>query len=77
MFPSHDQEGDVIAILDGKFAPPKNRVSVEWNNNSSGFDPFIDHAQFITSPVSGEGNRPENCEVIGNIYENPDLLEWK
>lgn len=54
-------EGDIIKAIDGSMA---NEIIV-WNN--AGFINFQE--------CSGQSFSPENCEVIGNIYENKDLLK--
>lgn len=65
-------EGDILRLIDSEFEEGNNYVTVEWNDKMTGFDPFIDYAMFSSSPVSGIGDDPKNCEVIGNIFENPD-----
>lgn len=67
-------EGDVLRLIDSEFEEGNNYVTVEWNNEVAGFDPFIDYVQFSISPVSGVGDDPKNCEVIGNVFENPELI---
>lgn len=52
-------EGDVVVM-------GKRRDEVKYGD--SGFSPFA-FAEF-----GDEGYYANECEVIGNIYENPDLL---
>lgn len=42
--------------------------SVEWDNKSGSFLPF-GYTEWHTFP--------HECEVVGNVYENPELLEPK
>jgi len=62
-------EGDVV-----KMGWPYEGVlsEINWNEKNSGFEPF-------TAPrLDGhewENMNGEDVEVIGNIYENPELLE--
>jgi len=45
---------------------------VEWKDKSCGFEPFSD-SEKNCGHCSG-GKDPVEIEVIGNIYENPELL---
>ena len=60
-------EGDIIKLI-GTYKDSKGkelgRYMVEWNNYYTGFYPLID------DPLEGGGTE---YEVIGNIYENPEL----
>lgn len=47
-----------------------------WNNDSFCYDLYrISGALYGTSMLAG--CKSEDCEVIGNIHENPELLEEK
>jgi len=59
-------EGDVVRCKN--YIP--SVCTVDWLDGSVGFAPFTD-PEFDWDANSVP--RPENCEVIGNIYENPDL----
>jgi len=62
-------EGDVVKFA-GSWPFPKIDQVVWWDG-SAGFSPFIDAEE---SDDTCSCPKPEECEVIGNIYENPELL---
>jgi len=48
---------------------------VEWKESSCGFEPFSDSDD--NCGHCGGGLSPKSFEVIGSIYENPELLAQK
>lgn len=62
-------EGDVLSPYE--YSPIKNPTIVQYDDDLAGFYPFIPNvADGIDYSVNN--NR---IEIIGNIYENPELLE--
>lgn len=63
-------EGDIIKYKYEKSL--RGDISkVEWQNEYAGFSPFVDY----DSDNQWSYINLESIEVIGNIYENPKLLE--
>ena len=60
-------EGDIL-----KQDKEDKHMVVGWNNHFSSF--CIDREGWMYSHYFGEALNPINIEVIGNIYDNPNLL---
>lgn len=66
-------EGDILRCEDGEFSWVGK---VQWNNNEAQFEVYC-YGVDGTNETLRFGNDVENemIEVIGNIYENPELLK--
>lgn len=60
-------EGDIVKMPDWAIGPKNEKV--RFSKLSCGFEPFVNGCFECMSPDS------EEVEVIGNVHENPELLE--
>ena len=62
-------EGDIIRLYNGAVGV------VLWSDNDQAYLIFQDPVKMVILDDFGNYGRPEYYEVIGNIYDNPELLE--
>ncbi len=66
-------EGDILSgHLDDLFPEHETRLVVEWDNERAGF--CGRNLGFNGYKDDFEGGFEKNFEVIGNIYDNPELV---
>ena len=69
-------EGDILVIADGN--PPEysnSIVTVEWMNNGWGYRDINDEKIESIYGLIGDANKDDCAEIIGNIFQNPELLK--
>lgn len=59
--------GDILKTVTGKL------MVVDWSENFASF--VLNRSGWAFSHWFGESCNPEDCEVVGNKYQNPDLLQ--
>lgn len=79
-------EGDIVSILDKTSRQNPYVGEVKWNELVTGFEAYtkeLHHALFLHGPNATDNlikelkqfmRNPRTIEVVGNIYENPELL---
>lgn len=68
-------EGDIVRIngwwdVSGPAGYEKNMTVVKYDNEVCGFTPMCNY-----DTDCGVFHSAEECEVIGNVFDNPELLE--
>jgi uncharacterized phage protein (TIGR01671 family) len=66
-------EGDIVT--DGKQNRGGDNRVIEWSNEHAGWSPFSTCSDPYIGIECGNELDVEDCEVIGNIYEDEHLLE--
>lgn len=62
-------ESDIVYVEQNIYA--QKRLTVEWEYDRWGFKEEFDNGDYY----NGYAIRWERVQIIGNIYENPDLLD--
>lgn len=74
LFDMYDKEifeGDVLKTSDGELA------KVVWNKELACWEAeFLSEIVDLSEVADAKSNRSD-CEIVGNIYENPEFLEEK
>ena len=68
-------EGDIVLEYDFWDKPTEYVHKVEWDDESCGFEPLSDSKN--NCGHCGGGLNPNDCKIVGNIYDNPEMIAKK